>query len=238
MKSNMKYIFFDCMETLVDLYELPSDHDYALWAFNGSGVEHYWKDFDEFLKRYNESKIEIASILDPNEEYEMIRRFEFVVERTDNIDIHLKNDVATNLYDTYWSTYKSKCFIKQEKLGILLDLAKKYKLAVVSNFKIRDGIEELLRLNGASNLFEFVITSINTGWRKPSPKIFELAIQYADCASDQIIFVGDDYENDYLAPKRMNMMSILLDKETNNIDYESEVRKVKNFTELKSFLLG
>ena len=237
MKSDIKYIFFDCMETLVDLHELPRDHDYALWAFNGSGVEHYWQDFDDFLKKYNESKIEIASVLDPNEEYEMIRRFEFVVERTDTIDIHLRHHVTTNLYDTYWSTYKSKCFIKEEILGILLDISKKYKLAVVSNFKIKDGIEELLRLNGASNLFEFVVTSIHAGWRKPSPKIYELAIQYADCTSEQIIFVGDDYENDYLAPKRMNMMSILLDKETHKNDYGSEISKIKNFTELKSFLL-
>ena len=45
----VKYIFFDCMETLVDLHELPSSSDYARWAFQGSGVEGYWRDFEDFL---------------------------------------------------------------------------------------------------------------------------------------------------------------------------------------------
>ena len=50
--NNFDYIFFDCMETLVDLQKLPTVRDYAEWAYKGSGVEELWEDFDEFF-RYN-----------------------------------------------------------------------------------------------------------------------------------------------------------------------------------------
>jgi putative hydrolase of the HAD superfamily len=45
----VEYIFFDCMETLIDLHKLPVAEDYAMWAYRGSGVESLWQDFDSFF---------------------------------------------------------------------------------------------------------------------------------------------------------------------------------------------
>lgn len=44
-----KYIFFDCMETVIDLTELPTVNDYAYWTYHNSGVEEYWEDYNDFL---------------------------------------------------------------------------------------------------------------------------------------------------------------------------------------------
>ncbi|WP_221226934.1 HAD family hydrolase [Paenibacillus baekrokdamisoli] len=234
--KQIKYIFFDCMETLVDLYELPSHSDYAYWAFSNSGVEHYWSDFEGFLERYSHSKRQIAQRIEQHEEYELMRRIEHIVDGTESIPVSSKQQVVQMLYENYWRTYKSQCFVKEEVKSTLLQLSKHYKLAVVSNFMINDGIEELLELNNINGIFEFIVTSINMGWRKPSARIYDYAIQRAGCNPEQILFVGDDYENDYLAPRLAGMKSILLDKEKTIVS--SELDKVSDFYELKAMLVG
>lgn len=53
-------------------------------------------------------------------------------------------EIITRLYENYWETYKAKCFVKDEVRRVLSKLNAKYKLAIVSNFKVMNGIEELL----------------------------------------------------------------------------------------------
>jgi putative hydrolase of the HAD superfamily len=238
MRHKLKYIFFDCMETIVDLHELPSENDYAFWSFSGSGVEGYWADFNDFLLKYMDSKRELNNRMKLNQEYEWIKRLEGVVEKTETIPSSSKHQAAKQLYDHFWHTYKSKCFIKEEVLAVLSVLAKHYKLAVVSNFMIQDGIEELLQLNQADRFFDFVITSINSGWRKPSPLIYQTALQHAGCQPEEILFVGDDYENDYVLPGRVGMNVIFLEKNYKNTDQGAGVDKINNFSQLNDILLG
>jgi putative hydrolase of the HAD superfamily len=240
MKENIQYIFFDCMETIIDLYRLPTESDYALWAFSGSGVESYWESFDHFLIKYIEAKRDLMASRSPYEEYEMVKRFEWVVERTETLSSVSNQQVTAKLYENFWETYKSQCFIKDEIMNVLPELTKRYKLAVVSNFMVENGIEELLQLNRAGHFFDYVVTSINAGWRKPSVDIYELAIQYAGCPIEQIVFVGDDYENDVLAPRRLGMKAIWLQKDAHKETEFTlkEIHKVSSFSELKALLLG
>jgi putative hydrolase of the HAD superfamily len=237
LKDDIKYIFFDCMETIVDLYELPVESDYALWAFSGSGVESYWNDFDEFLMKYLDAKREHIRLLKPNQEYEMMKRLELVVARTDTISSISKMQVTKKLHKQFWTVYKSQCYVSDDIKRGLPALSERYKLAAVSNFMIQDGIEELLQLNEVNRFFDFVVTSIRVGWRKPSPKIYQVALHYAGCTPEQILFIGDDYENDYLAPRRMNMKSLFFEREYKGDYTEPGIDKINNFNELQSLLL-
>lgn len=235
MKNHIKYIFFDCMETIVDLNEIPSQNDYAHWTFSNSGVEHYWNDSTDFLERYILAKEQLRTSMKENEEYEIERRIELLVSNTDSIKSHNKQEVTRTLYDHYWKTYKSKCYVEDNIKNVLTLLKSRYKLAVVSNFMVRNGIEEMLDSNGILNIFDFVVTSINFGWRKPDSKIYDYSIYRSGCKPDEIIFIGDDYENDYLAPKRLGMGSMWLSK---GQPKKSEDDTIINFSELKTILLG
>lgn len=46
------------------------------------------------------------------------------------------------------------------------------------------------------NTFEFIITSSNYIFRKPHRRIFELALEKADLAAEDVWYIGDDYECD------------------------------------------
>ncbi len=231
---NKKWLFFDCMETLVDLTELPKLKDYAYWAFDGSGVEGLWNSFDDFFENYINARQSIAQEIPQDEEYEMHERMKRIVQ----LSFEDKQGIAVNkisqmLYINYWKNYKSKCYVKKEVKSALELLGKKYRLAVVSNFMVMDGIEELLIENEIYDYFNFIVTSIKTGWRKPNINIYNEATKKARAKTGDITFIGDDYINDFITPRKIGMRSLLLDR---NRQHTELGERVDNFEQLKWIL--
>ena len=59
-------------------------------------------------------------------------------------------------------------------------------------------------------LFGFVIDSSEVGMRKPNPAIFELALETAGLAPQEVLFL-DDFEGNVRAARALNIPSILVD---------------------------
>lgn len=230
------YIFFDCMETLVDLHKLPTMRDYATWAYKGSGVEEFWDDFDEFLRCYLLAKQDLSSRLPELADYEMLGRF-LNITKLSHPDMPHKvmESTARILYKNYWNNYKAGSYVKEDVLQALPQLIKQYKMGVVSNFMVLGGIEELLELHDIKKYFEFVVTSVAEGWRKPHPAIYKKALQQADVAPERVLFVGDDFVNDYTAPSELGMTPFYLDRYDSHPELE---RRAVSFIELQEMLLG
>ncbi len=213
MVKAYKYIFFDCMETLVDLHRLPTMRDYAAWAYEGSGLEGYWEDLDEFFRYYLLSKQVLASRLPEHADYEMWGRFSHLVQLSlPQLPYELVESVADILYNNYWRNYKAGSYVKEDVRRVLPILMEQYKLGVVSNFMVMGGIEEMLEMHGIRGCFDFVVTSIAEGWRKPHQAIYQKALTLAGVEPEQVIFVGDDYVNDFMTPLEMGMWPIFLDR--------------------------
>ncbi|XP_075041555.1 haloacid dehalogenase-like hydrolase domain-containing protein 3 [Mixophyes fleayi] len=86
------------------------------------------------------------------------------------------------------------------------------RMAVVSNFDRR--LEEILRQCDLDRHFDFVLTSESAGIAKPDLGIFRKALSLANVAPHQAAHVGDDYVNDYKAPRQAGMCSFLLQLDT------------------------
>ena len=230
------YIFFDCMETLIDLHKLPTIRDYAAWAYDGSGVEGFWADFDEFFRFYLLAKQDLSSRLPENADYEMRGRFLHIVKLSlTDMPYGLMEATAGILYENYWRHYKAGSYVREDVIQTLPKLRKQFKMGVVSNFMVMDGIEELLGLHEIRECFEFVVTSVAVGWRKPHPIIYKKALEYADVAPERVLFVGDDFVNDYIAPSELGITPFYLDR----YDRHPELgNRVTSFNELQEILLG
>ncbi|NRF89838.1 HAD family hydrolase [Paenibacillus frigoriresistens] len=203
------------METLVDMYALPHSSDYALWAFENSGVEENWANFNEFLKNYEEAKKTLEISLPEYKEYELFEILLAATHLNSSIIENERNRTARALYRNYWKCYTERCYVKDEVKEVLHILSKRYKMGVVSNFKVLDGIEELLRMHNLAQYFNFVVTSVKEGWRKPHENIYRSAISLTGYQPNEILFFGDDLENDYLVPKKIGLSAILLDRNNN-----------------------
>ncbi|MGI6669169.1 MAG: HAD family hydrolase [Acetivibrionales bacterium] len=232
--NNTEYIFFDCMETLVDLNKLPTLMDYAAWAYDGSGVENLWEDFDEFFRYYLLAKEELAAKLPEHADYDIKERFLHLVRLSlPGMPCEIMDTTAVTLFENYWRNYKAGCYVKEDVRMILPLLKKHYKMGVVSNFMVPGGIEELLERLELRDYFEFVVTSVAEGWRKPHKAIYQRALELAGTSPGQVVFVGDDYINDYSATKGMGMNAILLDRYNRRTELTD---RVGNFYELLEVL--
>lgn len=229
-----KFILFDCMETLIDLRKLPNLRDYAAWGFYGSGVEELWEDFDEYFRYYQLAKAELSARLPEYADYEMKGRFFQVVRSSfPDLDFGKAEETAEKLYAAYWHNYKAMSYVREDVREVLPDIANSCRLGVVSNFMVMGGIEELLEMHGLGRYFEFVVTSVAEGWRKPHPAIYSKALYNMGLFDGDIVFVGDDYINDYVTPGKLGMKPILLDRYER---YPELADRVSDFYQLREKL--
>jgi putative hydrolase of the HAD superfamily len=93
----------------------------------------------------------------------------------------------------------NKTLIKLIKMGI--------KLAVVSDAPSREAWMRLYYLN-LHHLFDPVLTYDDTGVRKPSPKPFQMALDYLKVKPEEALMVGDWPERDVVGAKQIGMKTI------------------------------
>ena len=93
----------------------------------------------------------------------------------------------------------NKTLIELTKMGI--------KLAVVSDAPSREAWMRLYYLN-LHHLFDPVLTYDDSGVRKPSPKPFQMALDYLKVKPEEALMVGDWPERDVVGAKQIGMKTI------------------------------
>lgn len=230
--KRFKCIMFDCMETIVDMTQLPEKSDYALWAFQGSRCEGHFKNFEEFYAYYKRADEHILSNIPQYREYDFEDIYVDIMKEK-HFGEKESRELVEDLLENFWTSYRDKCYVKKEIKETISYLNREYVLGVVSNFKVKGGIEELLRYTGVRKYFSFVINSAEEGWRKPHPRIYASALTKAKFSSEDTLFIGDDFVNDYEGPRSSGIASILFNK-GKSVKYSC--RKINNFTELREIL--
>lgn len=81
-----------------------------------------------------------------------------------------------------------------ETPNVLKKLMGKYKLGIIANQSA--GTEERLVKFGIRDYFDLIISSAEAGVSKPDMRIFEMALQGAECLVQQACMVGDRLDND------------------------------------------
>jgi HAD superfamily hydrolase (TIGR01549 family) len=86
-----------------------------------------------------------------------------------------------------------------------------YKLGIVSNM-ILPGVllERLLQSEGLRPFFGPIITSSETGYIKPHPRIFERALDAGNWRPEEALMVGDTYRQDIIGARSAGMHVIWL----------------------------
>lgn len=95
-----------------------------------------------------------------------------------------------------------QCFADvEETLGELA--ARGFRLAIASNFDARlhricDGLPELSTITAR-------IISSEVGAGKPQAAFFEAVLSTCDCQASELLMIGDDFENDVAAPRKLGI---------------------------------
>lgn len=107
-------------------------------------------------------------------------------------------------------------------------------MIVFSNFDER--LVKILEELGIAKYFERIICSTQIGYAKPDPKAFLKVADLLKLKPQEILHVGDGYENDYLGALHAGMQAILLDRKNVEFRANSSIKKVQSLAEIPALI--
>ena len=97
-------------------------------------------------------------------------------------------------------------FLYPETEGCLRTLSGNYKIGIIANQD--PGSEERLNKLGLLKYLDLVIASAEEGVAKPDLRIFQIALDRANCKPEEAVMVGDRIDNDVFPANRIGMTTV------------------------------
>lgn len=94
-------------------------------------------------------------------------------------------------------------FVYPEAEDCLRTLSNKYKLGIIANQSF--GSKERLEKIGLLKFIDLVVASAEEGVAKPDLRIFQIALERADCKPGEAVMIGDRLDNDIAPANRIGM---------------------------------
>ncbi len=117
-----------------------------------------------------------------------------------------------------------------ETLDVLKALKQlRLKLGIVSNFDTR--IYSVIESLGIREFFDAVTLSSETGYSKPDPEIFEVAVRALDVTPAVVLLVGDSLHDDIEPALQAGLSAILIDRK-NRYAANTRVRRILSLKEV------
>ncbi len=114
-------------------------------------------------------------------------------------------DVMRELLETHRRELSRVAEFPAHHGPLLRDLARRHRLAVVSNFDYTPTAMGILETAGVAALFDAVVVSDAVGWRKPAPPIFHAALNRLGLQPAEALFVGDRADIDVVGAQGVGM---------------------------------
>lgn len=123
---------------------------------------------------------------------------------------------------------------------LLERLARRHRLAVVSNFDYSPTALTILEAAGVKDLFVAIVVSDEVGWRKPRPDIFHAALARVDAAPAEALFVGDRADIDVLGAQGAGLDAAWLNPDRDPLPpgVAPPTYEIRDLAELEPILLG
>jgi putative hydrolase of the HAD superfamily len=130
-----------------------------------------------------------------------------------------EEDVPAEIGEAYLEIAPSKSSVMPFTYEILDYLFPKYKLHIISN-----GFDDVQhRKLKAANIFHYfdkIITSDNSGYRKPQKEIFDFSMDSAGATRADSLFVGDNLDTDIVGAQNAQMDHIFYNPEKKPHPYQ------------------
>ena len=121
--------------------------------------------------------------------------------------------------DQYYAVTQTNWLLENDTVSTLAQLrAESFHIGMVSNASDSRDVLALVEKFGIREYFDFILVSADCGYRKPHPRIFELALSNWGYLPDEIVMVGDRLDADISGARPLGIYTIWIKrhaKETN-----------------------
>ncbi|RMD94055.1 MAG: HAD family hydrolase [Calditrichaeota bacterium] len=108
-------------------------------------------------------------------------------------------------------------------------------MAVVSNDDDPAQLPSVISQMGLTGFFVCEIASSSFGYCKPHPKIYLAALNRLNLRADEVLYIGDDFHNDYWGPEKIGMYPLLFDPERLHAKAQN-VRRIEKLDQVLDYL--
>ncbi|TQR19430.1 HAD family hydrolase [Psychrobacillus vulpis] len=197
IRNEVKVIFFDAGGVLFDTFLKGEDRIRYILMERG-----YQKSkIDAAIIKANQNKIPFITNWSEEEQYYK-RYYGTIAEELGEIE--LTNELL------FFTHFAGHCELFPEIKGLLEELSKQYKLAVISNaMPSMDWIFDRL---GIRKYFDSIILSAFVNEEKPGEAIYHIALNHVKAKKEECIFIDDKIEN-IEGSERVGIRGLHLDRD-------------------------
>lgn len=122
----------------------------------------------------------------------------------------IKQNILEKAVDAFFAPEQNLYPVFPEVPEVLTKLKNRgYKLAIVSNATSGRLIKKAAAGRDLSKYFETIVVSADVGYRKPHPKIYQIALDFLNEKAEETVMVGDLLEVDIIGAQKLGMKTIL-----------------------------
>lgn len=215
-KLRPRGVIFDLGSTLIEYEAMPWPELAVIGIMEVrralEGRQHQLPPPDEFVSLVNRYKTEYKeSSTATLREWDMTSVMARLCSELQLLDHAQEHD---RLFDAYYSPVAEKLYIYEDTKDVLARLRDAgLAIGLVSNtiFPERVHRDELNRF-GINSYFDHLTFSSTFGWKKPDPRIFQVAASGLGLDPADCVYVGDRYLEDIVGPSLIGMPAILKNK--------------------------
>jgi putative hydrolase of the HAD superfamily len=153
----------------------------------------------------------------------------------------ISSDTLRRALDALFSVTQSNWALEDDALPTLQILQEKgYHLGIISNAGDDADVQRLAQNFGIAQYFDFILTSAACSYRKPHPRIFELALSNWYCPPSESAMIGDNLDADIRGAQNVGIYGVWISRRADPIT-EDQVQiqpdaSLSSLSELPSIL--
>ena len=212
-----KAVIFDYIGTLVNCkgYSMDASIDNLYSALVAEGFE---VTRGKFFEAYNLAHQKYRKV-----RYEQLREVTnavWVAEALCNLGFKVTADdprvkAALNVF---FQDFIDTLELREGAKDLIKQAGQQCKVGLISNFTYAPVIYKSLRHLGICEFFNAVVVSEETGWRKPSGKIFQDALSRLQVETKDAVYVGDSPIEDIKGAKQAGLTTIFVESQFNTLN--------------------
>lgn len=125
----------------------------------------------------------------------------------------VSEDILRTALDRLFAVTQTNWILEEDTLPTLQKLEEDgYRLGLISNAGDDQDVQQLARRFGIDQYFDFILTSAACSYRKPHPRIFELALSNWYFLPSEAVMVGDNLDADIRGAQQVGLYAIWLSR--------------------------
>ena len=209
-------VIFDYIGTLVNCkgYSMESSEE---TLFSTLVAEGFNLEKTSFLNAYNEAHQKYRKVR--YEQFKEITNAVWVSEALCNLGfkVTISDSRVKAALNVFFQDFINSLELRNGAKKLLTQTKAQYKIGLISNFTHAPVIHKSLRVLDINQYFNAIVVSGETGWRKPSSKIFHDALHRLHVKADESIFIGDNPIEDIKGAKEAGLRTIFITSQFNNL---------------------